>query len=245
MDLKQLFAEATVATAPSPATSGTSMIVSADFPLGGIAAPFDVIVAPPGVRAISSNAECCRVTGKVGTTWTITRATQGSTARSILVGDKVYLAITPKTFTDIETSFFATAFRTAAQTIPTAAFTNVSMNAADTTGDPYGWHDPAGANPERITVPFAGIYMVTSHIQWIGGTTNTRRGQSHNWTGAGNVVGGYTLTSIAGTAVQHTNAVGMWYGVAAGDAIWVQAYQDTGGNLDIAAADLGVVYLGT
>lgn len=104
-DPRSIFAEASVATAPSPASSGTSLIVDNDFPAGAVSAPYNIIVAPSGQRPTFANAEICRVTAKGGTgnkTWTITRAQEGSAARSILVGDKVYLALTPKVLTDIE-----------------------------------------------------------------------------------------------------------------------------------------------
>lgn len=75
-----------VATAPSPATSGTSLILQAgqgaDFP----AAPFKALAYPPGVVPSRSNAERITVTAKSTDTLTITRAQGVTTAKSIATG---------------------------------------------------------------------------------------------------------------------------------------------------------------
>jgi hypothetical protein len=91
-----------VATAPSPATSGTSLTVAtgkgALFP----AAPFNCTVWPADTNPLSTNAEIVRVTAVVGDVLTITRAQEGSSARAILVGDQIAATITAKTLTDVE-----------------------------------------------------------------------------------------------------------------------------------------------
>lgn len=99
------FAYSTVATAPSPATSGTSLTVQtgdgANFP----ATPFNATVWPSGARPISSNAEIVRVTAISTDTFTITRAQESSTAQSITTGYQIAASITKKTVTDIEGLF--------------------------------------------------------------------------------------------------------------------------------------------
>ena len=89
MDALKNFAYSLVATAPSPATSGTSLTVTTGqgslFP----AAPFDLTCLPPGVQPISTNAEIVRVTVVTGDVLTITRAQYGTTAQSIAVGWQV------------------------------------------------------------------------------------------------------------------------------------------------------------
>lgn len=97
-----------VATAPSPATSGTSLVVTAGegarFPSGS----FDVLICPNGAApvwgsggATAGNFEMCRATISTDTV-TLTRAQYGTTARSIQVGDQIFVPINAKTLTDIE-----------------------------------------------------------------------------------------------------------------------------------------------
>ncbi len=96
------FAISTVLTAPSPALSGTSLVVAAGqgalFPV----APFNVTGWPPGVQPLSTNAEIMRVTAKVTDTFTILRAQEGTTAKEIVAGYQVANAITVKVLTDVE-----------------------------------------------------------------------------------------------------------------------------------------------
>lgn len=98
------FAYSTVATAPSPATSGTSLTVATGDGSKFPAPPFNATVWPAGTQPTSANAEIVRVTaGPTGSdTFTITRAQEGSSARSIGVGDQIDASITKKMFTDIE-----------------------------------------------------------------------------------------------------------------------------------------------
>jgi len=101
-DAHKDFAISTVATAPSPATSGTSLIVStgdgAKFP----AVPFNAVVWPAGAQPTTANAEIVRVTAKSTDTLTITRTQEGTSARTIIVGDQIANTITAKVLTDIE-----------------------------------------------------------------------------------------------------------------------------------------------
>lgn len=96
------FSFSLVATAPSPATSGTSLVVTAGGGALFPAAPFNATVWPVGVQPLASNAEIVRVTAISTDTLTIVRAQEGSSARTIIVGDQIAATITAKTFTDIE-----------------------------------------------------------------------------------------------------------------------------------------------
>ena len=93
----------TVLTAPSPATTGTSLTVSsgqgAHFPTP----PFNATVWPAGLQPLTSNAEIVRVTAISTDTFTITRHQEGTSARAILVTDQIAATITAKTLTDVET----------------------------------------------------------------------------------------------------------------------------------------------
>lgn len=101
-DAHSNFAYSTVATAPSPASSGTSLVVAsgdgAKFPT----APFNATVWPASAQPLTSNAEIVRVTAISTDTLTITRAQESTSARSIGVGDQIAATITAKTITDVE-----------------------------------------------------------------------------------------------------------------------------------------------
>lgn len=107
MDAHANFAYSTVSTAPSPATSGTSLVVA-----GGTwpAVPFNATVHAAGATEaqIASGGEIIRVTANSSGTFTIARATEGpNAARTVVVGDIIKAGVTAKTLTDIEqTSLF-------------------------------------------------------------------------------------------------------------------------------------------
>jgi len=104
-DAHKNFAVSLVATAPSPAASGTSLVVTAGegvrFP---IATAFNAVVFPSGQMPTPANAEIVRVTAITTDTFTITRAQESSGARTIVVGDIICAAITAKTLSDLESS---------------------------------------------------------------------------------------------------------------------------------------------
>lgn len=102
VDLHANLAISSVATAPSPATSGTSLVVAsgegARFPV----APFNATVWPANALPDPSNAEIVRVTARTTDTLTIVRAQEGTSARTIVAGDLIVASITAKTLTDVE-----------------------------------------------------------------------------------------------------------------------------------------------
>jgi hypothetical protein len=100
------FAISTVATAPSPATTGTSLVVTGGQGSRFPAVPFNAVVCPNALPT-PANAEVVRVTARSADTLTITRTQEGSSARPIVAGDMIFAAITAKTLTDLETGFQA------------------------------------------------------------------------------------------------------------------------------------------
>lgn len=125
-DAHKNLAYSTVLTAPSPATSGTSLVVQsgkgADFP----AVPFNVTVWPAGAIPLNTNAEIVRVTAISTDTFTITRTQESTSARIIVVGDQIAASITAKTLKDIEDSVATTA-------TPQFASLTLSANGGKTT----------------------------------------------------------------------------------------------------------------
>jgi hypothetical protein len=101
-DAHNNFAYSTIATAPSPALSGTSLTVATGDGALMPAAPFNMTVWPSGALSLKSNAEIVRVTAVVGDVLTIARTQESSSARSIVAGDQIAATITAKTITDIE-----------------------------------------------------------------------------------------------------------------------------------------------
>ncbi len=104
-DPKRNFAITTVATVPSPAASGTELVVAAGegalFPAPASSGAFNVVVYPNGEQPNSSNAEIVRVTARTTDTFTITREQEGTSARTIEEGDVVMLGVTRKDFDDM------------------------------------------------------------------------------------------------------------------------------------------------
>ena len=99
------FAYGTVVTAPSPATTGTVIVIGtstfADFPSPTTA--YNCTDWPTGTFPLSSNAEIVRVLSK-GTDGTlgVSRNAESSGTRSIAVGDQFAMTITKKVLTDVE-----------------------------------------------------------------------------------------------------------------------------------------------
>ncbi len=101
-DSHKNFSYSTVATAPSPATSGTSLVVAAADGTKFPTVPFNATVWPAATQPTSTNAEVVRVTTISTDTFTITRAQESSSARTVVVGDQIAATVTAKTLTDVE-----------------------------------------------------------------------------------------------------------------------------------------------
>lgn len=101
-DAHKNFAYSTVATAPSPATSGTSLVVQTGdgslFPTP----PFNATIWPASTQPTTANAEIVRVTNISTDTFTITRTQESTSARTVIIGDQISATITAKTLTDVE-----------------------------------------------------------------------------------------------------------------------------------------------
>lgn len=105
-DAHKNFSYGTVLTAPSPPASGTTLVLGsgqgAEFPDPSVDGEYNVTVWPTATQPLSSNSEIVRVTARSTDTLTITRQQEGSSARTILVGDQVAMTITKKIVTDLE-----------------------------------------------------------------------------------------------------------------------------------------------
>ena len=83
------FATGTVATAPSPATSGTSLVLQTGEGSRMPATPFYSVAHPTNEFPTLDNAEKIQVTGVSGNTLTIVRAQGDTTAKSIATGWRI------------------------------------------------------------------------------------------------------------------------------------------------------------
>lgn len=101
-DARANFATSLVATAPSPATSGTSLVVEAATGARFPAKPFNVVLCPADELPTPDNAEIVRVTDVTTDTLTIDRAEEGTSAKSVAVGWRVYAGITVKALDDLQ-----------------------------------------------------------------------------------------------------------------------------------------------
>lgn len=80
------FATALIATAPSPATSGTSLVLATGMGARMPAVPFNAVAHPDGQLPTLDNAEQVLVTARTTDTLTITRAQGLTSAKSIATG---------------------------------------------------------------------------------------------------------------------------------------------------------------
>lgn len=107
LDPVKNFAISRVATAPSPADSGTTLVVETGdgvlFPDPSSSGEYNVVIYPNGEQPTSTNAEIVRVTARTSDTMTIDREEESTSARTIVEGDIVMLAITAKVIEDLNT----------------------------------------------------------------------------------------------------------------------------------------------
>jgi hypothetical protein len=143
----------TVLTAPSPASSGTSLTVqSGNGALFGN--PQNCTVWPAGAQPTTANSEVVRITNISTDTFTITRMQEGSSARSILVGDQISNTITPKVITDIEGLIVAGApvWQYLGSTSITATPSTASTSYVLVTGVTTGVTVPTGVTKVKVSV---------------------------------------------------------------------------------------------
>lgn len=93
-DAYKNFAYSTVLTAPIPAASGTSLVVQAGEGANFPAVPFQATIWPVLLQPLTSNAEIVTVTAVSTDTFTIVRAQEGSSARTVIVTDQIAATIT-------------------------------------------------------------------------------------------------------------------------------------------------------
>lgn len=214
------FGYSTIAAAPAPANSGTSLQVAAGQGALFPSAPFNCTVWPSGVNPLASNAEIVRVTAVVGDTFTIVRAQEGTSAINIAVGYQIANTTSVKVFTDIESAPVISAGTTAA----TGPFTF-----ADANGVTFGMDNgtvtasvnpggggaaiSAGANSQSTgTVVFANSNGITFGLDGAGNLTASHDGLTSQSNQAFSASGGssafQTLIFAASNGITFINSNG-------------------------------------
>lgn len=263
-DAHKNFATSLVATAPSPATSGTSLVVTGGEGTRFPAVSFNATIGPANAEHTPANSEIVRVTAISTDTFTITRAQESTSARTVVVGDRIAATITKKTLEDIEagTNFPALGVagvvnfdgnaRAVAYASGTAGGSGQSIAHAtwagvtfDTEEVDIGTMHSTSADTHKFTIPtgMGGFYLIDAKIGWPANTTGDRLAAiTKNAIGSGflviNPTLGSAIASGTGTGAQTVS----WAGeLAAGDWIALNAYQSSGGAL-IIGGDGGSYY---
>jgi hypothetical protein len=201
MDAYANFAYSTVATPPSPATTGTSIGLPTGHAARFPTPPFNVVVTEANTIPTVLNSEIVRVTAIVGDTLTVTRNQETSLAfassRAIIAGDQIYAGLT-KLFVD---QLAAAGGATLGTTLVDVAF-----NAADFTASGGGL---------TINSQFTNAYVVVGKIvTWFFHYNLTMTGSVNKifikvpgsytparHTGGGNTVYGGPMSGNAGTFI--------------------------------------------
>jgi hypothetical protein len=155
------FSYSTVATAPSPATSGTSLVVASGDGTKFPTPPFNATVWAASANPLTSNAEVVRVTAVSTDTLTITRSQESSSVRTIVTGDQIAATITSKTLTDIELNKPEIAASIAAlQALPVTGAQTVILNVAGRKG--IFAFDSTNNSTNVTADPNQGVYVAPS-----------------------------------------------------------------------------------
>jgi hypothetical protein len=101
-DSHKNFAYSTIATAPTPATSGTTLVVQAGEGALFPTPPFNATIWPVGAQPTKENSEIVRVTAINTDTFTVIRNQEDSGFEPIAVGDQIAATITAKVLFDAE-----------------------------------------------------------------------------------------------------------------------------------------------
>lgn len=129
----------------------------------------------------------------------------------------------------------ATIFKDGSQTLSDATTTKIEFD--DVAEDTNNFWNPD--NPTRLTVPqkFDGVYVVTAGVRFASNATGFRRAKVlPSWDADGaNVEATFRAEPVSSSATAMTVAAPRFY-LRAGDYVELEAYQDSGGNLNVSTA---------
>lgn len=183
-DAIENFVATTVATAPSPATSGTSLVVASGTGGNFPATPFDAVAWPSTGSPTGSTAEIVRVTNIVTDTLTITRGAQtgndsGGINASIAVGWNIARCVMAKDILDTQ------------QAIPEGAIVTSTVATTTTSAISTGLAFAIGSNQ---------TYQFQAFIMVVCSSTTTAGGSKYAVTGPVGATGFYTVEGPVASA---------------------------------------------
>ncbi len=210
-----------VAVAPSPATSGTSITVAngqgALFP----STNFCLTAYPPNSNPLASNAEILFCTSRTGDVFTVTRAQEGTSSKSILTGWQIANTATVLIFTEIINAIAASGGSAAwggitgtlsSQTDLQTAL-NAKLNSSDIGTTVQGW--------DQALQDLAGISFAQGDIIYFNGTNLVKlspgvsgqllqtqgAGANPQWAagGSGDLLAANNLTDVASIPTAFAN----------------------------------------
>lgn len=213
MDFKN-FAYGSVATAPSPATSGTSLVLqSGEGALFPTSYPYNIVVWATGDNPDSANAEIVTVTNKSTDTLTIVRAREGTSARTIVTGDQVMLAVTAEMLRRLEGHYTILQGTNPLSNVNTAqdlfpSGQNSMDVEADTLYEIEGLYDiRTGTTSHSTGIGFAG----TATINFLKIQVRAYKGGADATVTATNGSTKSTLTNATQTPANATANTGVWF----------------------------------
>lgn len=237
------FAATTVAVAPSPAGSGLTLDVTDAGPFPAV--PFNCTASPPNVRPTLANSEIVRVTNITGSTFTIDRAQEGTSAKNIAVGWVIANSITVKVITDIETAINAPVNVSAGATsYQTSAFTFDNANGVSF-GITNGIITASVVPPSGAVVSFsagttdvaaAGLSFDNANGISFGLDGSTITAQHNGLTSQSNQAASAANGSFAFQTLSFSNTQGVSFATSAGGAI-VASIATSLTNVKVSAGD--------
>lgn len=185
---KKNLAAGIVATAPSPDTSGTTLVLQAGYGASMPPTPFYLTLTPPNQLSTVGNSEIVYVTARSGDTLTIQRAKRGTSAKSIeagwIVANGVYAEDVD--ITGIDNPYKFRVYRNAGYIAP------AGINKVPFDTKVYDPNNNFSTNTSLYTAPMNGLYSFSARMS-VGGNVRTffdfringvPQGRSNDTTGA-------------------------------------------------------------
>ena len=135
-------------------------------------------------------------------------------------------------FANIPLDVSASVYNAATQSIGNSSWTALTSLTTEI-WDTHGMHD-VSANQDRMTAPYGGVYLVVAKLYWAANAINERKMRILNSGGGGQgfPVDDLLQINASNDSIQTRGAV---FRLEAGDYAYLQAYQSSGGALNLNA----------
>lgn len=228
LDAFKNLAFSTVATAPSPAASGTSLDVAAGTGTRFPAVPFNATVWPANTMPDPTTAEIVRVTLISTDTLTITRTQEGTSARTIIAGDQIAATVTALTLDTLSAEI-----ATVSALVTTVSAVVTIASALATTADAH-----ANTVSAAVTVASALATTADTHANTVSAAVTVASALATTADTHANTVSAQ-LVSVS--AVFTTNIAALSSQVASADTALSVRINLLGGIVSVTSVELGVV----